>query len=151
MEIKNSYLRRSPVRIRIWNDVKAEIAISDVKGNYVDSKASSALIQDISPTGARLLTHLRFPVNKDYHIRIMITIGEWEFNLTGQIVWRRKDENLYMYGCEFVPDRHIRQALAVALKEKLRLMNPERQRIHLMYQQVLDAMLRPSSSMDASL
>ncbi|SFI88966.1 hypothetical protein SAMN02799624_02515 [Paenibacillus sp. UNC496MF] len=148
----NGKARRGAVRIRIWNGVKADVAIDDVLGSRVESKATPVLIRDVCPIGVRFLTHLRFPVSPDYRIRLSLSFGEWTFSLAGYVVWRRKEENLYAYGCRLIPDPQIRRALSAALKEKLGLMIPERRRILSLYQQMLDGAAVPSSAyMDTSL
>ncbi|MBM7567341.1 hypothetical protein JOC55_004303 [Paenibacillus sacheonensis] len=112
----------------------------------VDTKSASVLIQDISPEGMQFLTYLRFPVSQDYRIRINLSFGEWQFSLAGHVNWRRLDENQYLHGCEFTPDPGIRRALSAALKEKLRLMIPEQQRIYELYRRVLDASQETAAS-----
>ena len=58
--------------------VYAVISICNVFGQEVESRHTPVLLQNMSPTGLQFLTHLRFPVNNNYTIRLLITFNEWE-------------------------------------------------------------------------
>ncbi|NBD23588.1 PilZ domain-containing protein [Paenibacillus glycinis] len=145
MNSKPTHARVNAGRLRIFNGVKVTVAIADALGSHTKSRTTPVMIQDLSPTGMRFMTHLRFPVSKDYCIRTSVAFGAWEFNLVGNVAWRSKEENIYVYGCTFVHDEQMQQALAAALKEKLAQMIPARRRILDMYEHLLRVTLKPAA------
>ncbi|MFC5652851.1 PilZ domain-containing protein [Paenibacillus solisilvae] len=116
---KQAVQHRQHIRIRIREGIQVRLSIVNVHGKDVESRDIPVYLKDISPSGLRFWTHLRFPVSCDYTVRFMITLGEWQFNLAGNIVWRGKDENQYVYGCLFFPDQKLRRALIQAISWKL--------------------------------
>ncbi|QYR20600.1 PilZ domain-containing protein [Paenibacillus sp. sptzw28] len=125
--------KRDDVRIRIREGIRASLSITGVNGNDVETRHIPVILKDISPSGMQFLTHLRFPVSPDYTVGVMIVLGEWQFRLAGNIVWRRMEENQYVYGCFFQPDRHMRAALLRAISWKLADDNPRQEWIHELY------------------
>ena len=55
------------MRIGLRDGVYAVISICNVFGQEVESRHTPVLLQNMSPTGLQFLTHLRFPVNNNYH------------------------------------------------------------------------------------
>ncbi|MFC4103140.1 PilZ domain-containing protein [Paenibacillus xanthanilyticus] len=129
---------RNNMRIRLTDGTKAMISIYRVFGNDVQSGEIPVSVHNMSPTGMMFATHLRFPVSDDFAIRIKVKLGDWEFALIGHILWRRKEENQYLYGCAYLPDQKVRLAIVRALNEKLRTQNPQQSRIHDLYQRMTD-------------
>ncbi|BBH21823.1 hypothetical protein Back11_31680 [Paenibacillus baekrokdamisoli] len=143
MDNKRKQVRRKQVRIQVRDGVHADVSICTIFGKAIGSGATPVLLQDLSPTGLKFQTHLRFPVSKDYLLQVQVSFDEWQFCLNGSVAWRRREENLYVYGLVFVPDSQIWQALSTALQEKLRLMNPNQHRIHRIYEQMMQGMREP--------
>lgn len=131
-----SAAKRSYMRIRIRSGAEAAISIIDVLGKSAESSATRVILHDLGPYGMQFQTHLRFPVSSDYAIRAVITLGDWEFSVIGHVKWRRAEENQYVYGCEFIPDRNLSLAIVRALGEKLREMSPRQLRIHDLYRRM---------------
>lgn len=138
-------IRRDQVRISVRDKVDAAITICNVFGQHVEAGTTPVLLEDISLSGMKFQTFLKFPVNKNYTLRVRVTLGEWDFSLLAHVLWRRKEENLYVYGCSFLPDNKLRRALAAALQDKLRLMNPTYYRIHQLYQRMVGEAMSPVS------
>ncbi|CAH1210887.1 hypothetical protein PAECIP111893_03317 [Paenibacillus plantiphilus] len=131
-----SAVKGTHMRIRIRSGAEASISIIDVLGNSSESSATRVLLHDLGPYGMQFQTHLRFPVSNDYAIRAIITLGDWQFSVIGNVKWRRVEENQYVYGCEFIPDRRLSLAIIHALGEKLREMSPRQLRIHALYRRM---------------
>lgn len=146
MDNEENPRRRKQVRIQVRGGVKADVSICTIFGKVIGSAATPILLQDLSPAGLKFLTHLRFPVSKDYSLQVNVAFDEWHFCLNGHIVWRHEEENLYEYGLFFVPDSHVSQAISRALQEKLRLMNPNQSRIHHIYERMMVDMCGPAAS-----
>ncbi len=136
MKREKEQLQREHVRIGLRDGVNAVISICNVFGQEVESRHTPVLLQNMSPTGLQFLTHLRFPVNNNYTIRLLIAFNEWEFSLLANIVWRRKEENQFVYGCTFYAEPGIRQSIVFALLDKIRLMSPRQLRIHELYRRM---------------
>lgn len=145
---KQAIQHRQHIRIRIREGIQVRVSISNVQGSNVDSREIPVYLKDISPSGLRFLTYLRFPVSCDYTVRFMITIGEWQFNVAGNIIWRGKEENHYVYGCLFNPDRLIRRALIQAISWKLSEGHPQGKHIHELYRRLSDNLEHLGLSMD---
>jgi hypothetical protein len=139
MAVKKERVERHHPRLNVRNlNVKAKISIYNVFGVQTDSNDVPVLLQSLSPLGFEFLTHLRFPVSSDYTIRAFITMGEWQFSILGHIVWRRRDENLYAYGCSFLVDSRIRIGIVRALYESMTASNPAARRVHELYRKMTE-------------
>ncbi|REE92790.1 PilZ domain-containing protein [Paenibacillus taihuensis] len=136
MEKSSEKQPREHIRIRLRDGAHAEVSICNVDGEGADSGASVVLLHNMSPTGLRFQSHLRFPVSKSYLLQFSITLDEWQFCLLGHVVWRRKEDNFYVYGCSFIPDDGIRKAIVCALLAKLQTMSPRQVRIHELYRKM---------------
>jgi hypothetical protein len=119
-------------------NVKANISIHHIFGVQTDSNDTPVLLQSLSPYGFEFLTHLRFPVSRDYTIRAFIAMGEWQFSILGHIVCRREDENMYAYGCSFLVDGRIRLGIVRALYESMAASNPAARRVHELYRKMTE-------------
>ncbi|UVI31628.1 PilZ domain-containing protein [Paenibacillus spongiae] len=138
MNDKLKRVSRKDVRIRLRGGIQAKVSIVHVFDSSVETGHTSVLLNDMSPSGLQFAAHLRFPVSRDYTIRVLITFGEWQFSLIGHVVWRRREENLYVYGCELLSDRSLQAAIVQALHQKLQRMSPNRDRIHRIYRELTD-------------
>ena len=145
MRKKNHSIQRDQIRISVRDKVDAAITIHNVFGQDVETGTTPVILEDISLSGMKFQTFLKFPVNKDYTLRVRLTLGEWDFSLLAYVVWRRKEENLFVYGCSFLPDDKLRRALAAAIGEQLRLMNPRNYRIHQLYHRMVSETLNPAA------
>ncbi|AZN40013.1 PilZ domain-containing protein [Paenibacillus albus] len=136
MEKSSEKQPREHIRIRLREGAQAEVSICHIQGKGVDSAASTVLLHNMSPAGLRFQSYLRFPVSKSYLLQFSITLDEWQFCLLGHVVWRRKEDNYYVYGCSFIPDEEIRKAIMCALLAKLKAMSPRETRIHELYRRL---------------
>ncbi|SDX65988.1 hypothetical protein [Paenibacillus sp. CF384] len=128
---------REHVRMKLIGGVRAEMSICHIEGYDGDtSKPTPILIQNMSPSGLQVLSHLRLPVNRSYMLQVVVTLGEWQFSLLAHTVWRRLEGNHYIYGCALLPDEGIRKGLLCALLAKLQAMRPKQQRIHELYKRM---------------
>ncbi|WP_308638454.1 PilZ domain-containing protein [Paenibacillus silvisoli] len=138
--MSGEWKERGHIRIRLRDGVGAEMSICQVQGEPGEpeemSKSSPILLQNMSPGGLQFLSHLRLPVSDGYMLQFSITLGEWQFGLLGHVVWRRKEDNHYIYGCELLPDDSIRKSIVCALLAKLQTMSPKQQRIHELYRRM---------------
>lgn len=128
---------RSQIRIKLRGNIKAKVSIVSVFGEGFQSSYTPVLLDDLSPTGFKCHSHLRFPVNSDYVLHIETSICQWELSLLGHVVWRRKEDNLYAYGIEFIPDDHIQKAIRIALLAYIGQMQPNYRRIHQLYERMM--------------
>ncbi|MCQ6558848.1 PilZ domain-containing protein [Paenibacillus mendelii] len=149
MNDKQKQISRKHVRIRLRDGVQAKVSIFRVFDRNVDSKDTPILLNNMSPSGLQFAANLRFPVSRDYSIRVLIAFGEWEFSIIGHVVWRRQEENLYVYGCSFLPDHRLQAAIVQALNEKLKKMSPNYDRIHAMYRELSDTHTQVGLKLDA--
>ncbi|MFC4811419.1 PilZ domain-containing protein [Paenibacillus sp. GCM10023250] len=131
-------ISREYIRIKVRGDVAMRIAVSSVFGENVQSGYTPVLLDDLSPGGLKFQTHLRFPVSKDYSLQAWISFGDWDFCLTGSLQWRRREENRYVYGMAFVPNNKMNLALKDALLAYFRLKYPNRQKVYLLYQRMME-------------
>ncbi|SEO14437.1 PilZ domain-containing protein [Paenibacillus sp. OV219] len=136
MEKSSEKQPREHIRIRLREGAQAEVSICHIQGEGADSASSTVLLHNMSPAGLRFQSHLRFPVSKSYLLQFSITLDEWQFCLLGHVVWRRKEDNYYVYGCTFIPDEEIRKAIMCALLAKLQAMSPRQVRIHELYRRL---------------
>jgi len=130
---------RKHIRVRLRTGVRAKVSIMTNSDHSELSREAPILLNDLSPGGIQFMTHLRFPICNQYVLRFLIAFGEWEFSVVGHVVWRRKSENQYVYGCSFEPDSHLSQAIVRALGTELWTMNPQQHRIHELYRQMTGA------------
>lgn len=149
MNKKTKQVSRKDVRIRLREGIQAKVSIAHVFDSSVETGHTPVLLNDMSPSGLQFAAHLRFPVSKDYSIRLLVEFAEWQFSLIGHVVWRRREENLYVYGVELLPDRRLQAAIVRALQEKLQRMNPNRDRIHRIYRELTDTHTPLGLRMDA--
>lgn len=136
MEKSSEKQPREHIRIRLRDGALAEVSICHVDGEGAASGASKVLLHNMSPSGLRFQSQLRFPVSKSYLLQFSITLDDWQFCLLGHVVWRRKEDNFYVYGCSFIPDEGIRKAIVCALQAKLKAMSPRQARIHELYRRM---------------
>jgi len=133
------YSARKHIRVRLRTGVRAKISIMMNSEHPEPSREAPVILNDLSPGGIQFVTHLRFPICNHYALRFMIAFGEWEFSVIAHVVWRRKSENQYVYGCSFELNSHLKQAIVRALGTELRTMNPQQHRIHELYRQMTEA------------
>lgn len=134
------------IKLKNRSGIDAKVTIFDVRGDEATLGNTSVLLEDISLEGLQFLSYLRFPVNTDYRLRFTITLGEWEFALLGQVMWRSKQENMFAYGCRFEPDADLKKALSVALQQQIRSMCPNHHRIHYLYQRFMERQFDPKQA-----
>ncbi|EFM11908.1 hypothetical protein PaecuDRAFT_1516 [Paenibacillus curdlanolyticus YK9] len=89
------------------------------------SRRTPVLLTQLSVTGVRFMTYLRFPVDSSYKVNLHIAFREWEFGLLGRITMRQREDNMFMYACAIDPDPAIQQALAGAMLDLVRSADPD--------------------------
>ncbi|QHW30848.1 PilZ domain-containing protein [Paenibacillus rhizovicinus] len=124
------------LQIRFLGQITASVSICSVTDEAAQTRTTPVLLDKMSLEGLEFQTHLRFPVNSDYTIRIETVVGPWELSLLGHIVWRRRKDNLYAYGCTFVPDDYMRKAIKLALQSYVKQLHPNYRRIHQLYERM---------------
>jgi len=140
---------RKHIRIRLRTGVQAKVSVMTNSNHPELSREAPVLLNNLSPGGIQFVTHLRFPICDQYALRFLIAFGEWEFSVVGHVVWRRKSENQFVYGCSFVPDSHLSRAIVRALGTELQTLNPQQHRIHELYRQMTEARPLVKKQLDA--
>ncbi|MZP29924.1 hypothetical protein GTO91_09435 [Heliobacterium undosum] len=89
------------------------LAVENRAGQIRQSDAIDLCVVNISPGGAQLLSHLRFPTATEYpgltmHLRTRLS-GLLKEN--ARIVWRREEGELFRYGVEFVSSNEEKENL----------------------------------------
>ncbi|MBM7866098.1 hypothetical protein GTO89_05930 [Heliobacterium gestii] len=82
----------------------AKLAVEKRAGQIRHSDGIDLCVLNISPGGAQLLSHLRFPTAGEYpeltmHLQTRLSGALKE---EARIVWRREEGDLYRYGVEFI-------------------------------------------------
>ncbi|MWC30412.1 hypothetical protein [Paenibacillus sp. MMS18-CY102] len=94
-------------------------------GASITSRRTPVLLTQLSVTGVRFMTYLRFPVDEGYKVNLHIVFREWEFGLLGRITMRQREDNMLMYECAIDPDPAIRKAIAGAMLDLVRSADPD--------------------------
>jgi Predicted glycosyltransferase len=126
--------RRMYVRIRLASGIKASIRIVWVSASGVRSSPGTVLLLDLSPGGCGFVSALLFPAAPGIGLEIEWDAGRNRMRIAGQIVWSRREGNLYRHGMRFlemsVRDRvHLLQELGRLLIEQC----PGQSKIHMLY------------------
>ncbi|MGG4034098.1 hypothetical protein ABEV74_10410 [Paenibacillus cisolokensis] len=127
---------RENVRLRLTDTKLADLTIREVKGQPVTAKCCKVLIHKIAPDGLSFLTYLRFPVSRDYKLQICLSLSGQPIQAGGQVISRKKQENLYLYDLLFVDLSSSKLALVRLLNETLIRQSPRQARIHQMYRRM---------------
>jgi hypothetical protein len=110
-----------------------ELQIKAIGSHAISSNSRRVLIDDISPGGLCFLSGLRFPSNRKIRVVVLTTISGIRFEAEGLIVWRRADENMYVYGVMFEITALHRSFLIRMLNQLYMQQFPEHKRIHQYY------------------
>ncbi|WP_161631222.1 PilZ domain-containing protein [Paenibacillus pinihumi] len=127
---------RHPVRLHLTNGLIAQIGISQVRGQPVQSRLRKVVVSHISTGGMAVVTILDFPVTLQYVVQIQLEIGHTVHQLYGQIIWRKPLEYLTEYGIAFIVPPSSKRSLIYSLNHILLQQSPQQHKIHKMYQQM---------------
>lgn len=133
MDDSLQHTRRRYIRIKPLNEF-GKISIQRVWGIASPSRSKPVIIRNISPGGVCFETDLYFPVNKQLTLLFSTTIvNRVSVEFEGQLVWRNKAENLYVYGMRFLIGEAERGLMIRLLNDMLLEMSPELGEIHRLY------------------
>ncbi|XEC95501.1 PilZ domain-containing protein [Paenibacillus tarimensis] len=130
--------KRQHVRLQLTSGLMAELRLIEVDGEPIKSRPARVLLKDMSPGGLKFLTYLKFPVASNYRVKFDMVMNRNPLVLTGRIVWRRKQSNVYEYGISFTMSIKERPRLLFALNQILLQQSPCQQKIHRMYRLLND-------------
>lgn len=125
--------KREPLRIKLRGAMTAVVSIADARDGSAMSKETPVLVDAIGMDCLEFRTYLRFPIQQNYMLRIVVTIGQWQLHLLAQVSWRREAEHMYVYGCTFVQDEPMAMSVDQALRDFVKRLNPNYKRIHQLY------------------
>lgn len=89
-------------RMRLNNQLLAELHISEVGGQPVASNSRKVLLHHMSGDEAEFSTTLRFPVHDRYRLTFSLQLGRKHQWITGRIVSRVKQKHLYLYELQII-------------------------------------------------
>lgn len=133
MENSLEQTRRNYMRIKL-HDAIGEISIDRVYATRTRSQWKPVLIYDISPGGARIVSDLYFPVSR--HITLAFKarlVDDIVIEVGGRLRWRKVEENMFVYGIEFVMTDTYRVLLTRVLNELVLRVVPRQGEIHRLY------------------
>ena len=137
MQHKQKPIGRKNIRLRLIPPQIGQLCIEAVNGEPVKSNTHPVLIVHMSPSGLRICSHLKFPVESHYELRIEMRILQVHLELRGAVEWRTEEENLYEYGVTLLQTEAERLLLSKLLHDYLRSIIPEQERIHQLYSTLL--------------
>jgi PilZ domain. len=127
------YSRRRYIRIKPMNEF-GRISIKKVWGVETPSRSKPVLIRNISPGGVCFETDLHFPVNR--HLTLLFgttVVNRISVEFEGRLVWRKRIDNMYVYGMEFLISDSERRLMVRLLNDMLLEMTPHLGEIHRLY------------------
>lgn len=137
MRPKHRSFGRTHVNLRLIPPVLGQLRIETTNGKPAHSKGHPVLVIHLSPSGLRMITHLKFPVASHYILGIELQIMQVKLELRGSVIWRTEEENLFEYGIHLIQSDEERILVSKLLQNYLRTILPQQQRIHHMYSELL--------------
>ncbi|GGG21779.1 PilZ domain-containing protein [Paenibacillus abyssi] len=125
--------KRQHVRLQMTHGLMADLRIIAIRNEPVKTKPCRVLIKDLSPNGLSFLTILDFPVNSRYMLQLELDIPHLKLELSGQVRWRMREDNLYCYGMMMTKTPSSRCSLLYALNHLLLQQSPTQSKIHKLY------------------
>lgn len=110
------FKREEPLRYEFAKPVDTTFRISKLKGETYNSKSAKGVLLNISPGGLRLLTDLDLPKGQDALLTFAIQLGGHAFTPEGEVVWKEKRGNSFIYGIDFSEDPELEKTVFAALK-----------------------------------
>jgi hypothetical protein len=106
-------------RYHLVNLIQARMSILSLNGQIILSNKAFIYIEDISASGLKFLSQLRFPVTSDMVIQIQFHLLNHDFTLNGKIVRKNKGpNNQWEYGVHLLVD-HTEQTMLSEIIDKL--------------------------------
>ncbi|SDS29778.1 hypothetical protein SAMN05444162_1174 [Paenibacillaceae bacterium GAS479] len=84
-------------RLRLNHQLLADLHISQVRGEAVESGSRKVLLQHMSTDELEFSTTLRFPVHDQYRLDFNLRLGRKYVQLSGIVTSRTKQNYLYVY------------------------------------------------------
>lgn len=137
MKIDNKLVCRRYVRLQLLPPLKAYLGIENVSGELVRTRQKPVQVLDISPCGLKMTTNLNFPVSHSYELALELQILDIQLRLLGHIVWRQKEDNMFLYGISLHQTDSERMLMIRLLNDYLRFTSPLQKKIHGLYFSVL--------------
>jgi hypothetical protein len=91
---------RRQQRINLQRPIKAKTRIYRYKNKIVSDNYTLVTVDNISSTGLSFSSPLSFPVSDELILFIDLPLFSSTTSLLGTIVWKKKEQNNYMYGVE---------------------------------------------------
>jgi hypothetical protein len=125
--------RRRHMRLKLQSAF-GEISIQRIRASVIQSRSKPIVILDLSPGGLRFQTDLYFPVTPNITLLFKAKIvNNITIELDGRIMWRKLQDNMFVYGFEFtITDAH-RILLTRVLNDLLLELSPQQNQIHKLY------------------
>ncbi|ADI00734.1 PilZ domain-containing protein [Salisediminibacterium selenitireducens] len=110
------FKREEPLRYEFARPVDTTFRISQLKGESFESKSAKGVLLNISPGGLRLMTDLDLPKGQDILLTFDIQLGGHALTPEGEVVWKEKRGNSFIYGIDFSEDPELEKTVFAALK-----------------------------------
>ncbi|MCR6112443.1 PilZ domain-containing protein [Bacillus sp. A301a_S52] len=109
------YKRQEAMRCEFRHPLDTTFFISSLNGKPYRSSQAKGTILNASLGGLRLKTPLDLPVNKQLEVTFTFTIAHCFLTVQGRPLWKKRDENAFIYGIKLTTDTHEKDMLT-ALK-----------------------------------
>ncbi|WP_156288907.1 PilZ domain-containing protein [Oceanobacillus salinisoli] len=109
------YKRDEPFRYTFGIPIPASFKILKIENKMIDSSKGEAKIIDVSPEGAKLNSELELP-SKPVQITITFKLNGKEFNVIGNVMWKKPVGVTFDYGIQLEIDEDHRRELIEHLK-----------------------------------
>lgn len=110
------FKREEPLRYEFASPIDTTFVISRLRGESYQSKPAKGVLVNISPGGLRLLTELDLPKGSDVLLTFTIHLAGYDIAPEGEVVWKEKRGDAFVYGVNFIEDPEMEQAILRGLK-----------------------------------
>jgi hypothetical protein len=131
--------RREHVRLQLVDAIRALIRIVNVNGEWVRSNPNQVLMKNISQGGCAFQCSIEFPINYRFLLEIEWLSENERLQLIGQVVWKKSEDNGYLYGMYFRLTLNDRLQLQRVLNQMVLRLCPGQAIIHSLYRSQYDA------------
>jgi hypothetical protein len=97
-----NYKREEAFRYEFQEPLFCTFRIMRINNVKRKSNYGQAKIHDISPNGLKMSISLNIPLEEQsVEIEIEFLLNNTSITLTGELIWKKKDINIYSYGVKF--------------------------------------------------
>lgn len=124
---------RSKVRLKLKPGIKAGLRLLNRHGILISPSTGTVLVLNLSQEGLCFWSSLRLPVHRLYMVEIRMKLSGKNIRLQGNVVWRKRTDNVFEYGMHFEPPLLIKSIITRLLNEELLAQHPQQRKIHQLY------------------